>query len=148
MDIKLIKQLREETKAGIADCKRALEESGNNITKAKELLKEWGVAKAAKKGDRATDVGIVEAYIHAGGTVGSLVSLACETDFVARTDDFKKLAKEIAMQIAAMNPKDVKELMEQAYIRDAKVTIEDLIKQTIAKVGENITIKAFSRQAF
>ena len=78
--------------------------------------------------------------------VGSLVSLACETDFVARTDDFKNLAKEIAMQVAAMNPKNAEELMKQAYIRDPKVTIEDLIKEQIAKLGENIQVKNFSRQ--
>lgn len=148
MDITKIKQLREETGAGIAECKRALEEAKGDIAQAKSLLNEWGVAKAAKKGDRETAAGIVDSYIHAGGSVGALVSLGCETDFVARTDDFKKLAHEIAMQVAAMNPKTVDELMKQAYIRDAKVTIEDLIKQTIAKVGENIKVVAISRQSF
>lgn len=147
MDINNIKQLREDTKAGISDCKRALEESKGNMKKAKELLKEWGVAKAVKKGDRETSAGIVEAYIHANGTVGSLVTIACETDFVALTDEFKKLAHEIAMQITAMNPKNVEELLKQEYIRDGKTTIESLIKETIAKVGENIKVVTFIRQS-
>lgn len=146
MDIKLIKQLRDETGVSIADIKRALEESKNDTKKAKELLREWGLKKAAKKGDRATDQGVVTAYVHGNGTVGSLVSLGCETDFVARTDDFKNLAREIAMQVAAMNPKSTDELMKQAYIRDAKLTIEDLVKEQISKLGENIQIKDFSRQ--
>src|SRR3989344_9641352 len=98
MNINDVKKLREETQAGIADCKRALEETKGDMKKAKALLNEWGVAKAAKRGDRETSVGIVEAYIHTGGKVGVLVSLGCETDFVARTDEFKKLAHEIAMQ--------------------------------------------------
>lgn len=148
IDIQLIKQLREETKAGIADCKQALQESGGNMAKAKELLNEWGVLKAAKKGDRETTVGVVESYIHAGGKVGALVSLGCETDFVARTDEFKHLAREIAMQVAAMKPKDAEELLQQPYIRDQKVTIGDLVKQTIAKVGENIQVVQFTRHAF
>lgn len=147
MDINTIKKLREETSAGISDVKRALEEAKGDAKKAKELLKEWGVAKAAKKGDRETNVGLVESYIH-GGRVGALVSLGCETDFVARTPEFKELAHEIAMQVASMNPKTTEDLLKQPYIRDAKVTIENLIKETIAKVGENIKIVAFTRQAF
>ena len=146
MNISDVKQLREETLAGIAECKRALEEAKGDMAQAKSLLNEWGVAKAAKKGDRETSAGVVDSYIHAGGSVGALVSLGCETDFVARTDDFKKLAHEIAMQVAAMNPKSVDDLMKQAYIRDAKLTVEDLIKQTIAKVGENIKVVAMVRQ--
>jgi elongation factor Ts len=148
IDVNQVKKLREKTQAGIADCKRALEESKGDIKKAIELLKEWGVAKAAKKGDRETLVGIVESYIHAGGKVGSLISLGCETDFVARTEEFKKLAHEIAMQVASMKPKTTEELLKQPYIRDPKVTIENLIKETIAKVGENIRVVAFSRQSF
>lgn len=147
MDINTIKKIREETQAGISDVKRALEEAKGDAKKAKELLKEWGVAKAAKKGDRETTVGLVEAYIH-GGRVGALLSLGCETDFVARTPEFKALAHEIAMQIASMNPKTTEDLLKQPHIRDPKVTIEDLIKETIAKVGENIKVVAFTRQAF
>ncbi|MBI4129806.1 translation elongation factor Ts [Candidatus Roizmanbacteria bacterium] len=148
INIKLIKQLRQMSKAGVTDCKRALEEANGNLKKATELINQWGAAKADKKSDRATKVGLVEAYIHAGGSVGSLVSVACETDFVARTDEFKKLAHELAMQIAAMDPKNPDELLKQAYIRDQNVTIEQLIKQTITKVGENIRVVAFSRQSF
>ena len=147
MDINTIKKLREETQAGVSDVKRALEEAKDDPKKAKELLKEWGVAKAAKKGDRETNVGLVEAYIH-GGRVGALLSLGCETDFVARTPEFKALAHEIAMQVASMNPKTTEDLLKQPYIRDAKVTIENLIKETIAKVGENIKVVAFTRQSF
>ena len=147
MDINTIKKVREETSAGISDVKRALEESKGDPKKAKELLKEWGVAKAAKKGDRETTVGLVEAYIH-GGRVGALLSLGCETDFVARTPEFKALAHEVAMQIASMKPKTTEDLLKQPYIRDPKVTIEDLIKETIAKVGENIKVVAFTRQSF
>lgn len=146
MDINKVKKLREETQAGIADCKKALEEAKGNMKKAKELLSEWGVAKAAKRGDRETTTGIIDAYIHAGGTIGALVTLGCETDFVARTDEFKKLAHEVAMQIASMNPKTTEDLLKQPYIRDPKVTIEDLIKETVAKVGENIKVVAFTRQ--
>lgn len=148
MNIKLVKQLREETGVSVADIKRALEESKNVPKKAKELLREWGIAKAGKKGDRATEEGIVASYIHSNGKIGALVSLACETDFVARTDDFKNLSKELAMQVAAMNPKNADELMSQPYIRDPKVTIGDMVKEMIAKLGENIQIKSFARQAF
>lgn len=143
--IELLKKLREETSAGIADCRKALEDSQNNYEKAKQLLRERGLEKAAKKEGKETTAGIVASYIHANNKVGALVELRCETDFVARTDDFKALAKEITMQIAAMNPKDVQELLEGAYIRDAKMTIQDLIKSTIAKVGENITIGKITR---
>jgi elongation factor Ts len=148
MDISKIKQLREKTKAGVADCKRALEESKGDLKKAEELIKTWGVAKAEKREGRDTESGIVDAYIHNGGKVGAMVSLACETDFVARTDEFKYLAHEIAMQIAAMAPKDAKELLSQEYIRDPKLTIEKLIQEYIAKLGENITLRAFVRHSF
>lgn len=144
-DIKLLKQLREETGAGIADCRKALEENGNDYKKAQEWLKKQGIEKAAKKSDRETSQGLVEAYIHNGGKVGAMVEITCETDFVARTDDFKNLAHEVAMQVAAMAPKDVPSLLKQEYIRDASFTIEDLVKQAIAKLGENIVVKKISR---
>lgn len=141
----LIKKLREKTAAGIADCRVALEEARGDLKKAEEILKTKGFEKAAKKADRATGEGLVESYIHANGRVGVLVEILCETDFVARTDEFKNLAHEVAMQIAAMNPKDVKALMEQEYIRDASKKIENLVKETIAKLGENIKIEKFQR---
>lgn len=146
-DIKLLKQLREETAASIADCRVALEETGNDYKKALEHLKKRGLEKAEKKSDRATSQGLIEAYVHGGGKIGVLVELNCETDFVAKTDDFKHLAKEIALQISAMNPKDTADLLKQEYIRDSSQTIQDLIKSTIGKLGENITVGRFSRIA-
>jgi len=145
VDVKLIKKLRDETKASIADCRKALEETNSNHQKALEWLKKHGIEKAEKKADRQTAQGLVESYIHQNGKVGSLVTVLCETDFVAKTDDFKHLTHEIAMQVAAMNPKDVDTLLKQEYIRDNKVTIENLIKQTIATLGENIVVKEFKR---
>ena len=139
-----LKKLRAETSAGVSDVRQALEDAGGNYEKAKKLLLERGLEKAAKKEGKETSQGIVESYIHNGGKVGVLVELRCETDFVARTDEFKHLAHEIALQVAAMNPKDVKTLLEGAYIRDAGQTITDLVKSTIAKVGENITGARFT----
>jgi elongation factor Ts len=142
-----LKKLRADTSAGVSDCRQALEDAKGDYTKAKKLLIERGVQKAAKKTDRKIQSGLIESYIHANGKVGVLLEIGCETDFVARTDDFKTLAHEICLQIAAMNPKNVKELTTGAYIRDAAVTIEVLIKQTIAKVGENITVVRFTRMS-
>lgn len=140
-----IKTLREKTQAGFADCKNALDEAFGDMKKAEEILRKKGFEKAAKKSDRETGQGLVESYVHQNGRIGVLVSLLCETDFVARTDEFKSLAHEIAMQIAAMNPKDVKSLLSQEYIRDGSRTINDLITEAIAKLGENIKIGSFSR---
>lgn len=140
-----LKKLREETGAGVSDCRQALADATGDYQKAKKLLMERGVEKAAKKADREVLQGIVESYVHAGGKVGVLVELRCETDFVARTDDFKTLAHELCLQVAAMNPKNVKDLLAGMYIRDASVTIEVLIRQTTAKVGENITVARFTR---
>lgn len=140
-----IKELRELTQAGFADCKNALEEAEGDMKKAQEILRKKGFEKAAKKGDRATGQGLVESYVHQNGKVGVLVSLLCETDFVARTDEFKFLAHEIAMQVAAMNPKDTAALLKQEYIRDGSRTINDLVTETIAKLGENIQLGDFKR---
>src|ERR1035437_139626 len=145
IDIKLIKQLREETQVSIADCTKALTEAKGDYEKAIVLLKKRGIERAEKKSDRTTGQGLVEAYIHQNGKVGVLLEILCETDFVARTEDFKRLAHEVAMQIAAMNPKDVETLLKQDYIRDGSVNIETLIKQIIGKLGENIVIKQFTR---
>jgi elongation factor Ts len=142
-----LKKLRSETFAGVSDCRTALEDANGNFEKAKKLLIERGVKKAAKKEGKETNEGIIESYVHANGKVGVLVELQCETDFVARNDEFKKLAHEICLQVAAMNPKNVEELLKYPYIRDAQLTIADLIKSTIAKVGENITVSRFSRLA-
>ncbi len=145
IDVKLIKKLRDETAASIDDCRKALEETSSDYKKALDWLKKHGIEKAEKKADRQTSQGLIESYIHQNGKVGVLVEILCETDFVARTDDFKKLAHEVAMQVAAMNPKDVDTLLKQEYIRDGSITIEKLVKQTIGTLGENIVIKKIVR---
>lgn len=140
-----IKELRTKTKAGVLDCRCALEENAGDLKKAEVWLTKKGIASAKKRAGREVGAGLVEAYTHADSRVAAVVELGCETDFVARTKDFKTLAHELALQVAAMNPKDVKELLSQAYIRDDKITIEDLIKQVIGKVGENIKIRRIYR---
>src|SRR5438034_1070016 len=139
IDLKVLKKLRDETSASIADCRRALDESGGDYKKALVWLQKRSAEIAAKKSDRVTLQGIIASYIHQGGKVGVLVELLCETDFVAKTDEFNHLAREIAMQIVAMNPKDVEELQKQEYIRDGSQTIEQMVKADIGKLGENIT---------
>lgn len=147
MDLAKIKQLREKTGAGISECREALDKADNDLVKAELWLREQGIVKAAEKGDRETTQGIIESYVHTGGKIGVLVEINCETDFVAKTEDFKKLAHEVAMQISATKPKDVDELMIQPYIREPNMTVEQLIKSVIAKLGENIRIKSFFRLA-
>lgn len=146
ISLDLLKKLRNETSAGVSDCRQALEDSNGDYDKAKKLLLKRGLEKAAKKEGKETFQGIVEAYVHQG-KVGVLVEVRCETDFVARTDEFKGLAHEIALQVCSMNPKNVDELLKEPYIRDPKLTIADLVKQTVAKVGENITVAKFTRIA-
>jgi len=144
-DVKILKKIREETGFGVMDIRKALDKASGDEKKAIELLKKWGIEKSEKKADRETKAGIIESYIHGEGKVGVLLELLCETDFVARTDDFKKLAHELALQISGMNPKDVKELLTQEYIRDPGIKIDDLVKQTIGKLGENIAVSRFTR---
>ena len=141
-----IKQLRKETGAGIADCRMALEEAEGDMEKAKEVLKKKGLDKAASKSGREVRTGLVEVYSH-GGKVGVLVEVLCETDFVAKTEDFKTLAHEIALQVASMNPSSVEDLLAQVYIRDNSQTIDQLIKGVVGKLGENIQIGRFERIA-
>src|SRR4030042_3575946 len=145
LDVGLIKKLREESGVSVADCKKALEETNGDYEKAKQWLKKHGIEKAEKKSDRETAQGLIESYIHQNGKVGAMVEVLCETDFVARTEDFKNLSHEIAMQVCAMNPKNVDTLLKQEYIRDGSITISDLIKQVIAKLGENIVVRQFKR---
>jgi elongation factor Ts len=140
-----VKRLREETGAGVMDCKRALDEAKGDFTKAKDLIKERGLAKAKEKADREAKEGVVEAYVHAGGRIGAMVELSSETDFVARNPDFRGLAKEIAMQVAAMDPTDVDQLLEQPYIRDSSKTIGELVTGIAATTGENVRVKRFKR---
>jgi elongation factor Ts len=146
VDVDLIKQLREQTGAGIADCREVLEETKGDLEKAKAVLRKKGLDKAAGKADREVKAGVVETYSH-GGKIGVLVEILCETDFVAKTDDFKQLAHEVALQIASMNPESVGDLLEQDYIREPGQKIEDLVKGAIAKLGENIQIGRFERIA-
>lgn len=146
VNIEDLKKLREETGAGIADVRNALEEADGNLEKAREIIKQRGLDKAAKKAEREVKSGLVEVYSH-GGRVGVVVEVLCETDFVAKTDDFKNLAHEIALQIASMNPQNTEELLAQEYIRDSSQTIADLIKSVIGKLGENIQVGKFDRIA-
>lgn len=140
-----IKKIRSETGAPVVEIKKALEGAAGNEKKAREILRETGFARAAKKANRPVGAGIVETYIHHTQTSGATVVLQSETDFVARNPEFKNLAHEIAAQIVAMNPRDKEELLKQPYIRDESKTVVDLVKENIAKFGENIQIKDFKR---
>lgn len=145
IDLKLLKKLRDQTSVSVADCRRALEETNGDYQKALLWIKENALSKADKKSDRTTSQGLIESYIHGGGKVGVLLEILCETDFVAKTDEFKHLSHEVAMQVAAMNPENVEALLQQEYIRDGSQTIGHLVKGVIGKLGENITIKRFQR---
>jgi len=156
-----IKKLRELTGAGIVDVKKALTEAGDDEAKAMELLKKRGEEKAGKKADREAKEGVVVSYVHSNNKVGVVVKLLCETDFVARNEEFKTLAQDIAMHIVAMNPQFVSpdqapaempeeekvaaSLMTQQFIKNPDQTIGDLIKEKIGKIGENIQVGEFSR---
>lgn len=186
----MVKQLRERTGAGMMDCKKALAQTDGDIEKAIDFLREKGLAAAAKKASRLAAEGLVESYIHAGGRIGVLVEVNCETDFVAKTDGFKALVKDIAMQIAAANPVYVRReevpeadleherevlraqalnegkpanivekmivgrlekyykevcLLEQQFIKDTDKTVNQLITENIARIGENISVRRFTR---
>ena len=155
-----VKKLRDLTGAGMLDCKKALEKTGGELDKAKEILRKRGIAIAGKKAAQETRQGLVEAYIHPDGRLGALVELNCQTDFVARTDGFRALAHELAMQVAATDPHHIAPdelpagsdgnpeelcLLAQPFIRDPSRTIQDLINDTIAKTGENIRVRRFAR---
>jgi elongation factor Ts len=157
---KTVKELRDLTGAGMLDCKKALEKTGGELDKAKEILRKRGIAIAEKKATQETRQGLVEAYIHPDGRLGALVELNCQTDFVARTDAFRALAHELAMQVAATDPQHIAPdelpagsdgnpeelcLLAQPFIRDPSRTIQDLINDTIAKTGENIRVRRFAR---
>lgn len=186
----MVKELRDKTNAGMMDCKRALGETDGDIEKAVDLLRQKGLAVAQKRADRATSEGVIESYIHAGGKLGVMVEVGCETDFVAKTDDFVAFARDIAMHIAASNPvavnreevpaelidrekeiykaqaldsgkpenivdkivsgkidKYVSEicLLEQKFVKNPDLSVQDLLNELIAKMGENISIKRFAR---
>ena len=162
VSVDAIRELRDRTGAGIMACKRALEESDGDFAKAEEILAEQGIAAAAKKASRSTNQGLVESYIHSGGRIGAMVEVNCETDFVARTSDFKELAHDLAMQVAAMSPQyvdtsDVPDgedldpeqacMMQQPYIKDPTRTVQDLVNATVGKLGENVRVRRFARFA-
>ena len=186
----MVKDLRDKTAAGMMDCKKALTDTGGDMEKAVDLLRQKGLAVAAKRAGRATNQGVVETYIHAGGNLGVMIELGCETDFVAKNDDFRAFARDIAMHIAALNPVAVtreevspevvsreKEiyvqqaldsgkpeaivekmvtgkiekflseicLLEQQYVKNPDLTVQDLLNELVGKMGENISIKRFAR---
>ncbi|HEV8669506.1 MAG TPA: translation elongation factor Ts [Candidatus Limnocylindria bacterium] len=145
IDPKDVQRLRAESGAGVMDCKRALEETGGDYTKALGLLKERGIQSVAKKSEREAKEGVIASYIHSNKRVGALVELASETDFVARGEDFQKLAQEIAMQVAAMEPRNVDELLAQPYIRDSSKTIKDLVTDIAASTKENVHVRRIQR---
>lgn len=145
VDFAKLKQLRDETGISIALCKKALEESDNAIDKAKKLLEEWGIEKAKSKASRETKQGAVFSYIHHNKKIGALVEIFCETDFVATNDDFGTMGRDIAMHIASVSPENEKELLDSAFIKDPSKTIDNLIKEYILKIGENMKIGKFIR---
>ncbi len=171
IDSKLVQRLRTETGAGVMDCKRALEDSHGDLEKARALLHQKGLAAAQKRAGREAREGVVESYIHSGGRIGALVELSSETDFVARNPEFRELARNIAMQVAAMSPLVVSEqeltaeskadlvkehgdekkaleaavLLRQPYIRDSSKTIGDLVTALAASTGENVHVRRFAR---
>ncbi len=187
---KMVKDLRDKTQAGMMDCKKALENTGGDMEKAIDLLRQKGLAIAAKRADRATSEGVVATYIHAGGKLGVMVELGCETDFVAKNDDFREFAKDIAMHVAAANPISISRdevpaavvarekdifvqqalesgkpeaiiekmvtgkiekflaevaLLEQKFVKNPDLSIQDLLNELIGKMGENISVKKFAR---
>ena len=155
-----IKELRGQTGVGIMACRNALLEAEGNMGKARQILEQQRLVQAQKKAGRSATQGIIEAYIHTGGRIGAMVEVNCETDFVARTDEFKELAHNLAMQIAAQDPQFVSReegaeeadiepeaacLLLQPYIKNPEQTVQDIIAETIAKVGENIKVSRFAR---
>lgn len=145
ISIEDIKKLRAQTNISISDCKKALEEAGGDFGKALEILKKRGAELLEKKKERETKEGLIGTYLHQNGKIAAIVKITCESDFVARNEIFKNFVHDIAMQIAAMDPKDVEELKNQIFIKDAKKTIQDLIEETINQLGENIKIEEFQR---
>lgn len=140
-----IKKLRAETGAGMMDCKKALTAAEGDFTQAQEILREKSLIKADKKSDRETKEGYLASYVHADNKTAALVEILCETDFVARNEKLQEVAKNVAMQVVAMNPADVTELLAQDYIRDGKITIEELVKETSGLLGEKLVVNRFVR---
>lgn len=143
-DISLIKVLRDQTGLSVAAIKKALEGADGDRDKALEALKALGGSAAAKKADRELKDGVVEAYIHSNRKLGAMIELSCETDFVARNDEFLALAKDLAMHAAAMRPESVEAMLEQPFVKEPEHTVKDLIGQAVAKLGENIQLSSMS----
>ncbi len=143
--IELVKKIRLETGLGIMEIKAALEEASGDENRAKQILKEKGLKKAETKTERETHQGRVATYTHNTGKIGVMVELLCETDFVAKHEDFVELTKDICLQIAAMNPENVDELLKQEFIKDSSTTIEEKIKGLVVKFGENMKLTRFAR---
>jgi elongation factor Ts len=140
-----VQKLRAETSVGIMDCKKALTDANGDFEKAKEILKKKGAMKALKKSERVANQGIITSYIHANGKIGVLLELSCETDFAAKNPLFSELGHNVAMQIASMNPKNEAELLKQDFIKEPDKNIKELLDENIAKIGENIKIKRYTR---
>lgn len=141
-----IKRLRELTGVGITDAKQALVEAGGNFDNALAAMRKKGLTKAEKRSEREARSGLVGSYVH-DGRIGVLVEVNCETDFVAKTDEFKDLVKDISLHIAASEPKDEKELLEQPFVKNPEITVGDYVKEHVAKLGENIVVRRFTRIA-
>jgi len=139
-----VQKLREATGAGVMDCYKALQEAGGDFDAATKIIREKGSSKVEKRADRETGAGVIHSYLH-NGRIGVLVNLHAETDFVVRSEPFQELAHELAMQIAATAPKDVEDLLAQPYIKDESKAVKDLVNEVIAKTGEKVAIKEFSR---
>jgi elongation factor Ts len=140
-----VKNLRDKTGASMMDCKKALEDVKGNEKKAMKILEEKERLTAMKKSERKAEQGIIEAYVHSNKKIGVLLELKCETDFVAKNEEFKELAHDLAMHIAAMDSPDEKSLLDEPFVKDLSITIKNLIESKIAKLGENIKIGKFTR---
>jgi elongation factor Ts len=140
-----IKALREETGAGMMECKKALEESAGDMSKAREWIRQRGLAKAEKKADRETKEGYIAVYAHSNNKIAAMVEILCETDFVARNIEFQDMAKGVAMQVASMAPANVEELLALEFIKDPSITIEELVKGLSGKIGEKFVVNRFVR---
>lgn len=140
IDATTIKQLRDETGLSFDKIKKALDESGDDAAKALELLRAQAGAMAAKKAERQANDGAIGSYVHSTGRIGALVQLACETDFVARNEEFKTLARDLAMHATAMRPADAAEMLAQPFVKDPTITVQEVINQAVAKLGENIQL--------
>jgi len=156
----MVKELRDLSGAGIMNCRNALLETAGDVEKALQIVRQQNLLKVEKKAQRSTGQGLIEAYVHAGGRIGAMVEVNCETDFVARTNEFKELAHNLAMQVAALSPQFISKeeapegadidlqtacLLLQPYIKDTNIAVQDIIAETIAKVGENIKVSRFAR---